>query len=153
MAGVNFAVTTEVLTGTDTVTLLQLISAADRRCRIDRIIVSGKGVLNTDIPVTVEVVEQSTAGTIASNPTVYKTNAADPETLGVTAAAGFSSTEPTFVAMKESENIHPQGSKTWVFPRGQKDLFVGGHTAGRLGIRAVSPGQATKLRVTIEGEE
>lgn len=151
MAGVNFSTTVEVTTGVAVLTLMQIVAAANRRLRINRVVVSGKGILNTDVPVTVELVEQSTAGTSSANGTVYKANASDDETLGVTTNITYT-VEPTLTAIKASRNIHPQSSAEFVFPVGQRDLFVAG--GGRLGIRCgVAPGQATTLRVTVEGEE
>lgn len=151
MAGVRFAVTTEVTTGTATLTLMQLIAAANKRVRINRIIISGKGILSTDAPVTCEVLTQTSAGTTGASATVGKVNDSDDESLGVTAAITFSSTEPTAGAVKASRNVHPQSGVEMVFPPGINDLFVAG--GGRMGIRVNSPAQATTLRITVEGEE
>lgn len=151
MAGVQFSVTNETTTGTAVLTLMQLIAAANKRCRINRITVSGKGILNTDAPVTVEVLIQTTAGTPSTTPTVGKVNASDDETLAITAAGGFSA-EPTAGAIIASRAIHPQSSAEFTFPQGIRDCFVPG--GGRIGIRCgVAPGQATTFRVTVEGEE
>lgn len=152
MAGVQFTVTNETTTGVAVLTLMQLIAAANKRVRINRITISGKGVLNTDEPVTLEALIQTTAGTPdGSPPTVAKTNPSDDETLAVTATDGFT-VEPTAGAIIASQALHPQSALVWTFPAGIRDCFVPG--GGRLGIRCgVAPLQATKLRVTVEGEE
>ena len=151
MAGVRFTITNETTFSTSTQTLMQVIAAANRRVRINRITISGKGTLNTDQPVTFEALAQTTAGTTSTTPTAGKVNDVDTEALGVTATGGFSSTEPTAGAIKASRDIHPQSGADLLFPPGINDLFIPG--GGRLGIHVVSPAQAGTFRVTVEGEE
>jgi hypothetical protein len=152
MAGVQWACAVEVTTATSTLTLLQLITTAHRRNRINRVTITGKGISGADAPVTVEVLDQSTAGTSGGSGTVAKQSPNDPETLGITAGITYSA-EPTAGNIRASGNVHPQSGITFTFPQGIRDCFVGGSGVARLGIRVVSPAQATTLRVLVEGEE
>lgn len=152
MAGVRWTMPpVEVTISTSTVTLAQIIAASNRRVRINRITISGKGISNADVPVLMEILDQSSAGTSGATANPTKVNLSDDETLGVTANKSFSGTEPTPGNIKAGQAIHPQGSHSFVFPPGVNDLFVGG--GGRLGIRANTPAQANTWIVTAEGEE
>lgn len=148
MAGVRFGVEISVTTATSTLTLAQLIAATNQRVKVERIRISGKGTLNTDAPVLIEILKQTTAGT-SSSLTLNKLNDNDGETLQTTALQTFT-VEPTAGNIKAGQYVHPQASYDFVFPPGRELWIKGGE---RLGIRANTPTQATTYAVSIEGEE
>lgn len=151
MSGVRWTMPpTEVTTGTATLTLAQLIAAANRRVRINRISISGKGISGTEVPVLFRILNQTTAGTSSATANPVKANASDDETLGVTANKTFSA-EPTAGDVRAAKAIHPQGGHDFTFPPGINDLFIAG--GGRLGIDVLSPAQANTWIVVVEGEE
>src|SRR6187200_1914628 len=78
------AVKTGVVTGTAAKTLLQLVAAANHRFVVKEIAVSFAGTSATDPPVLIEVLRQTTAGTMTALSPV-KANDADEETLQTTA--------------------------------------------------------------------
>lgn len=148
MSGVNaVAVTGEIVTGTSTKTLVQIIAAANHRVLVDYIAVSFKGVVPTDAPILVEVLRQSTAGTMSAL-TPKKLNDADDETLQTT-AQHTASGEPTAGDILFSAEVHPQGSKVWHMPMHKRLVVKGG---GRLGVR-VTAGVSTSAVAEIGFEE
>lgn len=152
MAGVRFIVPFTVTTSTSTITVAQIVAATNQRVRIERIVITGKGVLNTDAPCTFEMLPQTSAGT-SSAETPVKQNASDAETIQTTARTGFSSTEPTDAGgsiVKQKWAIHPQGGKDIVFPPG-RDMYVKG--GERMGLRINTPAQASTYVGHIECEE
>ncbi len=81
MAGLRFhAKTAEVATGTALKTIMQLMAAANHRVKVKELSISFKGVSNTDAPILVEVLRQTTAGTMTAL-TLVKNNDADDEIL------------------------------------------------------------------------
>jgi len=149
MAGVRFVIpSTIVNTLTSTITGVQLVAASSPRVRIERIRVSGQGILNTDKPVLVEILKQNSSGT-ASSLTLLKANDSDAEALLVTAQQTFT-VEPTAGNIKAAQAIHPQSSYDFVFPPGRELYIKGGE---RLGIRFNSPAQNSTFVISGEGEE
>lgn len=148
MAGNRFNAQVSVTTATATLTLAQLIAATNQRVKVERIRVSGKGTLNTDAPVLIEVLKQTTAGT-SSALTLTKIDDNAAETLQVTALQTFT-VEPTAGNIKAAQAVHPQSSYDFVFPPGRELWIKGGE---RLGVRANTPAQAATFVVSIEGEE
>jgi hypothetical protein len=150
MAGVPFSVVTgEIATGTALKTLLQIL-AGTPRVVIKSITIGFAGITTTDLPIFVEILTQSTAGSGSSSVTPAKLNANDDETLGVTAIKGPTS-EPTAGTVLFSRNIHPQGRETFFF----NHLAGGGlHVKGatRLGLR-VTAGVDVNATVELLGEE
>lgn len=146
MAGVGWsAATAEVASGTSVKTIIQVVAPTNQRLLIRQIDVSFEGTSSSDEPIQVDVLRQTSAGTMSSL-TPQKWNSSDSETLQVT-AQHTSSSEPTAGAILLSRKIHPQTSHTWDL--GDPIPVPGG---GRLGVRvtaAVSVGTV----VTIVGEE
>jgi hypothetical protein len=150
MSGVRFAVTTEgevALVAATAKTVMQIIAAANHRIHIDLLKVTLKGIVPTDTPVLVEILRQTTAGTVTAL-TPKKVNDADNETLQVTASKNASA-EPTPSDVIDEFLIHPQGGYAEVKPFNKPIPIIGG---GRIGIRITAP-QASACRVSVEGEE
>ena len=130
MAGINIAaVTAKIATGTSLITLLQIVAAANHRVLVSEISISFDGVTNTAVPILVQVVRQSTAGTMSAL-TLNKVNEDDGETLQTTALED-ASVEPTTGVEVMAEQIHPQAGYTWQAPFGKAIVINGGD---RLGI-------------------
>jgi hypothetical protein len=150
MSGVRFAVTTEgevALAAATAKTVLQIVAGANHRVHLDLLKVTLKGIVPTDAPVLVEILRQTTAGTMTAI-TPKKVNDADNEALVVTGAKNATA-EPTSGDVIDEFLIHPQGGYAEVKPFNKPVPIIGG---GRIGIRITAP-QANTARVSVEGEE
>jgi len=148
MAGIlASAQTAEVTTGTAKKTLLQLVAAANHRVKVKEISVSFKGVSNTDAPILVQVLRQTTAGTMSAL-TLAKMNESDAETLQTT-GQHTATVEPTGTSEVMGEEVHPQGGYTWQAPFGGELIIQGGD---RLGV-AVTAGVSVSGKARIIFEE
>lgn len=148
MAGVLFqAISPEITLSTSPKTVLQICAGTNHRVVVTEVSISFKGTSATAAPILVEVLRQTTAGTISSiAPT--KGNSSDDESLVVT--VGHTATaEPTASDVLLAEEIHPQTGYTWQAPFGGAIPVPGG---GRLGIRATAAATVTVL-ARIRGEE
>lgn len=149
MAGVLIGAQTgeiSVTTGT-TITLLQVATAAHHRVIIHSITVGCKGISATDVPFRIQIVQQTTAGTMSSL-TPVKINANDPETVQTT-AQHTSTVAPTDGNILASGYVHPQRSMTFTGPW----VLSCNATVGRLGVKIISPGQNGTIVVSFRGEE
>lgn len=136
MAGVLVSAVSPLISfSTSTVTLIQVVAPTNQRLVISEISVSFDGVSNTAKPIQVDVLRQSTAGTMSSL-TPVKVNSSDSETLQTT-AQHTATAEPTAGNILMTENVHPQTGYTWQAPFGKELIVPGG---GRLGVRLVTPG-------------
>jgi hypothetical protein len=136
---------------TGALTLMQIVAPTNQKVVIDRIMISGQSNLNTDTPVALEILEQTTAGT-ATNTTVapVKANVLDTETVQTNTQNTFT-VEPTAGLSHFARNIHPQGSYDFNFPPGREIVLGGGK---KLAIRQpVAAVQASKFTITVEGRE
>lgn len=134
MAGIRASVTNgEVATGTSLKTMLQLVAASNHRVKVNEWSVGFAGLSSTQKPVLVELVRQTSAGTMSSA-TPEKLNASDDETLQTTAQK-TATVEPAGTEVLESVLVHPQAGYTWQAQLGN-ELLVGG--GGRLGLRVTS---------------
>jgi hypothetical protein len=148
MAGVRFkAVTGQISTGTSAKTLMQIVAASNHALLIDEISISFDGTSNTATPIKVDVLRQTTAGTMSSLTPVKDPDDSD-ETLQVT-AQHTATAEPTAGDVLLSEHIHPQQGYTWQAPFG-RSIKVGG--GDRLGIR-VTAGASVNALARVAGEE
>lgn len=147
MAGIiGVAQTAEITTGTNKITLLQLIAASNHRVKVREISVSFKGTSGSGTPVLVQVLRQTDAGT-ASALTLRKWNVDDSETLQTT-GQHTASAEPTGTEEAMGEEVHPQGGYTWQAPFGGELIVSGGD---RLGIAVTADeSQTAKARVVFE---
>ena len=147
MAGVAWQVRcAAVATTTSTKTLLQVIAASNHRVLLEYCKVTFQGIVATDAPIQCEILIQTSAGT-SSAATVNKWNAADDETLQITAFEAVT-VEPSASTIKVTDYVHPQGGKVWTFGMG---LPVLGGT--RLGFRTVTPGVSVNAIVEMRGTE
>lgn len=140
------ATTTEVaLTAATAKTILQLVAATNHLVKILSWSISFDGVSPTAAAVVVQVVRQTTAGTMSAN-TPKKLNDSLPETLQTT-ARDTATVEPTATDVLDTLNIHPQtGYKT---PYGY-EVIMGG--ADRIGWKATAPAGVNAI-VTVHFEE
>lgn len=149
MAGVYFTCQPgEITTGTAAKTLLQIIAPTNQRLLLEHIWIDFKGIVGTDAPILVDILIQTTAGTMISL-TPQKWNANDDETLQVT-AQHTATAEPTAGAVKMSREVHPQAGFDWGYPGNPRPLVIPGGT--RLGIR-VTAGVTTSAVPGVLGHE
>jgi hypothetical protein len=139
--------TDQIATGTDAKTLLQLAAGADHRAVLNELAVSFKGTSPTGTPILVELVRQTTAGTMTAA-TVNKQIAEDPEDLGITAGVN-ATVEPTEDHVIRQWLIHPQSGLLWQAPFGGAVPIPGGT---RLGIRVTAAASVNAV-VSAAGEE
>jgi hypothetical protein len=150
MAGVRFKARTDpIATGTSAKTLLQLVAAGNHGILIEEISVSFRGTSNTAEPIRVDVLRQTSAGTMGtSSSTIVKDPDDSDETLQTT-RQDTASAEPTAGDILLSEAVHPQQGYTWTFPFHAR-LKVGG--GDRLGIRVTAAADVNAM-VRVTGEE
>lgn len=135
MAGVLLALNPgPISTGVAAKTVLQVVAAANQRVKIKEIEISFDGVASTDVPIKVEWVRQSTAGTMTSL-TPVKWNESDGETLQ-TAANKTATAEPTTGDILRTWYIHPQGGGEVWQARWDGELIVKG--GNRCGLRVTA---------------
>lgn len=129
MAGLKFmAQSPEIASGTAKKTLVQIKAATNQRVIVREVSVSFKGTSNTASPVLVQVIRQSTTGTMTGF-TPVKYDSAMGETLQTT-AQHTATAEPTTTDILMSEEVHPQGAYTWQAPFGGELPVKGGEYLG-----------------------
>ncbi len=122
----------ETASGVALKTLLQIATPTNQRVRIWEIGFSAKGVVASDPPGLVELLAQTTAGTMtANNPAAEDPAAAEtPQTTGQRDATA----EPTASTILRSWEIHPQGGGLiWQAASIMDALLIGG--GRRIGLR------------------
>jgi hypothetical protein len=136
MAGIRVAATTAevALTAATARTVLQVVAAANHRVLVEQISVSFDGISPTAEPVIVELLRQTTAGTMSAL-TPVKLSDAGSETIQTTAQHSATA-EPTAGDVLWRVEIHPQTGIEKLFPLGQEMIVAGG---GRLGVRCTAP--------------
>lgn len=153
MAGVRFkARTGEIATTTSAKTILQIVAASNHAVLIEEINISFQGTSNTATPILVEVLRQTTAGTMGtSTSTIVKDPDDSDETLQTTRQDGGTgySAEPTAGDILKSVYVHPQTGWDWQ-SRIRGEIKIGG--GDRLGIR-VTAGASVNCTVSVTGEE
>lgn len=102
----GIAVKADITTGTSIKTLLQLIAAANHAIEIVEISYSGHGVNNTHQPHLIELVRQTTAGTMTALTTV-KADDSVADSLDTT-AQHTATAEPTAGDVLRAWTVHPQ---------------------------------------------
>lgn len=149
MAGVGIsAQMPKTATGTSAKTLLQLVAATNQRVILNEISISFDGVTNSAVPILVELVRQTSAGTMSAL-TVRKVSNSDQETLQTTAQQNATA-EPTDAGdIPWTELVHPQTGLTWQAPYGQEIKVQGGT---RIGIR-VTAAAGVNAVCRLKGEE
>lgn len=144
MAGISArAQTSSITTGTSAITLLQIVAATNTRVVVRSISVSFAGTSPTAAPILVDVLRQTTAGTMTSLTIVKEPNLGS-ETLQ-TSAQHTATVEPTAGDVVAREYVHPQTGVIFSEP-----IVVLGGT--RLGVR-VTAAASTSAVVRVEFEE
>jgi hypothetical protein len=129
-------------------TILQLLAATNHSVAIERISITGKSNSAADVPVEFNLLRQTSAGT-ASAATGSKFHSGG-DTLDVTAQKIFTA-EPTDSGdVVLVRHVHPLSGHDIVFPPGRELVLKAGE---RLGIKAITPGQASTFAVAVEGVE
>ena len=135
MAGNRFQVNSELVdTGSSTKTLLQLTAAANIGIHVSRIEVSFNGSISSSVPIRVDILRQTTAGTANSVVTPKKDDDNNDDTIQATAGKDYTA-EPTPGDILRTRFVHPQGSYTWAFSR---DEWMPLHGSARLGVRVLA---------------
>lgn len=135
------------LTAAAAKTVLTIAAAAQHRVRMTGLSIYFKDTVVTDTPVLVEIMRQTTAGTMTSVTPVKKDENMG-ETIQTTAAK-TATVEPTLTDVLETKEIHPQTGEKFYWPFGQEIYIKGGN---RVGIRCTAAQNQT-VAVTAEFEE
>lgn len=133
MAGLRFRqVPAAITTGTSIKTMIQLLAPTNQCVKVGELSMSFNGTSNTNAPIYVETVKQTSAGTIANTTTLVKEDAGRGETIQ-TVGKDTATVEPTDSgAVTMAEYVHPQTGFLWQAPFGGEQFIIG---AGRLGFR------------------
>lgn len=136
MARMRHTTTTEgaiALTAATAKTILQVVAPANQRLALTAFAVSFDGVTSGAVPVAVEIVRQTDAGTSsAATPLLDGVGA---ETIQATARKN-ATVEPTTTDVKRRYYVHPQTGQEFRFSVDEEILVAGG---GRLGLRCTAP--------------
>jgi hypothetical protein len=131
-------------------TLCQLVAAANDRLRVQGWGIFIKGTSATDPPVLVQVLRQTTAGTMtASNTLIQKKNDVDTETIQTTFQTN-ATVEPTGTNIVEAAEVHPQTGYRIFYPMGQEIIIPNGE---RLGWKVTSATLTYSSTVEVDFEE
>jgi len=122
-----------VATGTAAKTLLQLIAAANHAIEVLEVGAGFHGTTNTNEPITVELVRQTTAGTMSSA-TPVKADDSVADSLDTT-AQHTATAEPTTTDVLRAWAVHPQTGL--VYQVGPEDAIVVG-AGDRVGLRVTA---------------
>jgi hypothetical protein len=133
------AQTAEVATGTSAKTLLQIVAPANQRLAVKGYAISFDGVAGDAAPIIVDVLRQSTAGTMSS--LTPANDGVGSETIQST-AQHTATAEPTAGAILRSDNIHPQTGVEFRYAFDEEILVAGG---GRLGLRVTAGANVNAL--------
>ncbi len=133
MAGLRFRqVPAAITTGTSIKTMIQLLAATNQCVKVGELSMSFNGTSNTNAPIYVETVKQTSAGTITNTTTLVKEDTGRAETIQ-TVGKDTATIEPTDSgAVTMAEYVHPQTGFLWQAPYAQEQFVAG---AGRLGFR------------------
>jgi hypothetical protein len=144
----GIAQTAEVaLVGATVKTVVQIVAPSNHRAKVLRWGVFFDGVSVSNEPVQVELLRQTTAGTMSAL-TPVKVDNSLAETLQVT-AQHTATVEPTPGDILDVVEIHPQSGWEIILPLGQEFIVGGGD---RIGIRCTAP-DAVNARAKIVFEE
>lgn len=149
MAVVHASVSVEVNFTAGPQTQLQLLAPTNQKVKITEVSLSGQGISNTELPLNVQLLRQTTAGT-GTPSTEVKMDPDDGVTLQVVAVEDFTA-EPTPGDILVRWFVHPQAGIVWVPPPGTEVILPG---AGRVGLRILdSPSTALDINSYIKWEE
>jgi hypothetical protein len=147
MSGVGFKVRTDpIATGTSAKTILQIVAAANHGVIMNEISVAFAGVTNTDAPIRVDVLRQTTAGTMTTSASTIVKDPDDSDETLQTTRQDTATAEPTAGDILFTEYVHPQTGYTWA----NQKIKIGG--GDRLGVR-VTAAVSVNCVVRAAGEE
>jgi hypothetical protein len=150
MAGVRFKVRTDgINTGTSAKTLLQIKAATNHAVLVEEISISFNGTNNTSAPIQVDVLRQTSAGTMTNSASTIVKDPDDASETLQTTRTDSASAEPAASDILMTQYVHPQTGWTWQ-ARYRGEIKVGG--GDYLGVR-VTAGADVKAVVTLIGEE
>ncbi len=129
---IGIATAKAVATGTAAKTLLQIIAPANQSVVVREIGISFHGVNNTHEPITVELVRQTTAGTVTSVTPVKGDDGSSDSLL--TTAGKNATAEPTTTDTLAVWAVHPQTGLVVPFP----DAEIVAKGGGRIGLRVTA---------------
>ena len=152
-------VTIGVATG---VTVLQVLAAANTRTKINGVTVGLKGTVNTNPPVKIRLLYQTSAGTVSTGAgggssvggaaTPSNINAVS-ETILASGQFGTFLTEPTNAgesAVIWEDTVQPQLNGGIFWPQGKEPIIPGG---GRVGLEITDPSSVAVVVASIDLEE
>lgn len=134
------------LVAATTKTVLQIFPPANRRLRIRSWGVFFDGTSETNEPVQVELLRQTTAGTMSALTLVDKQDSGE---VIQTAATQNASAEPAADAILDVAEVHPQTGYEKFYHPGEEVKVAG---SSRLGIRCTAPA-GVNVRAKMEFEE
>jgi hypothetical protein len=111
-------------------TMLQILAGTNQRVALREIGISFHGIVNTNEPITVDIVQQSSAGTPVGSVTAAADDADLTETPRTTGAYGPFSAEPTTGSVLRTFTVHPQTGLVYQFPRDQEIVVKAGQYLG-----------------------
>lgn len=144
MANLNCSVTTEGeigLVANTAKTILQLVAPTNQRLDLRSVAVAFDGVSTTSEPVTVEILRQTTAGTMSAATPVK--DSAGSEAVQATALK-TATVEPTAGDILRRYEIHPQDGLERVFDK--REIEIPGGT--RIAIRCTVPSGGAAINAT-----
>ena len=151
MAGIYFsAVTDEHLTTLATKTLLQIKAPDHQRVLVHGVHVSFKGITPTDAPIKVDVLRQTTAGTMTSLTPVKTSDLSSVGEAIQTTAQQNATAEPTPGEVLWSREIPGQFGQTEYFPFNEPKHVPGGTY---LGLRVTNGGTSINAIAQFDCQE
>ena len=130
-------------------TLLQVVAPANQRLALKQVTIGFDGTVNTNTPVLVQLIRQTTAGTVSGSSATIKRKDDDIGTAVQTTVQDGFTAEPTYTDVVWSELVHPQTGVIYPLPIPGELIVKGG---GRIGLVCTAP-QPVNAIGTIEGEE
>jgi hypothetical protein len=127
----NFA---EILTGTSTKTLVQVATGTNTPGKLVSFSITFQGIDNLGVPIKVELLIQTTAGT-ADVLTMVKLDRNNSASIQASAQETFT-VEPTASDLLYAALVHPQGGWIHFEPDPEKVVIPAG---ARVGLRVVTP--------------
>ena len=136
-----------ITTGTSLKTLIQVVAPSNIRVVVLEVGIGFHDTVNTDAPVTVNLMRQSTAGTM-SPLTPVKADYSLSETIQST-AQHTATVEPTAADILATWSIHPQTGLVYQQPKNDEFIIPG---AGKVGL-TVTAGTSTTADAYLKCEE
>ena len=138
----------ESLTAATPKTLLQLVAPATRKLALKEIHVGFNSTTTTDAPVLVELLRQTSAGTMTAA-TPAPDDSSDPAALA--SAARTATAEPTAGTVLRTWRISPVGGGLLIqFPLGDEPVV---NVSERIGLRCTSAAGQSGVRAYIKHQE